>query len=133
MQSLSLTIRTWFVVILGSVIGSVSCAAADTDRIVGQWHGSRLLRQIGPADVTWAFNRDGTFFVKATRSTPDRSSLQGAGGNYLLGGARITFIVTSPPIRAATYSYKIDGDTLVLGAEPRGVIRLHKRSWIRSI
>ena len=115
--------KTLLAVIAGHAVILLSCVAADTNSIIGEWQTGEVLSQLGPSVSTYTFNTNGTFRV-ATRFTQGLMPAMSGSGTYTVTTNKI-FMVGRGRTNAATDTF--EGKTLVINEGPAEIFRLTKK------
>ena len=115
--------KTLFAAIVGYAAILLSCAAADTNSIIGEWRTGKVLSQLGPSVTAYTFNTNSTFRV-ATTFTQGAMPAMGATGTYSVVTNRI-FMVARGRTNSAAFTF--EGETLVLNQGPAKIFKLTKK------
>ena len=101
----------------------LSCTAADTNSIIGEWRTGEVLSQLGPSITAYTFSTNSTFRV-ATTFTQGGMTAMGATGTYSVVTNRV-FMVARGRTNSAAFTF--EGETLVLNEGPAKIFRLTKK------
>ena len=115
--------KTLFAAIFGYAAILLSCAAADTNSIIGEWRTGEVLSQLGPSVTAYTFNSNGTFSV-ATTFTQGGMPAMSATGTYSVITNRIVMVGRR---RTNSAAFAFEGETLVLNEGPAKIFRLTKK------
>jgi hypothetical protein len=108
----------------------LSCEAADTNSIIGDWQTEEVLSQLGPSVTAYSFSTNGTF-ASSTRFTQGQiPTMSGTGTYHLVTNATslTNQLVTVAKRRTNTASYYFQGSTLVIDeGRPSKMFKLKRK------
>jgi hypothetical protein len=122
--------KTFLAAVVSLTLTILSCEAADTNSIIGDWQTEEVLSQLGPSVTAYSFYTNGTF-ASSVRFTLGQIPTMSLTGTYHLvtnATGLTNQLVTVAKGRTNTASYYFQSSTLVIDeGQPSKIFKLKRK------